>query len=166
MWEFIGRLISQKIYLFALSIMAIIFYSIDDMGLDKLAVLRFKQEYGGFIFIVALFCWIISVLIVLRHIFNIVRTLILNYSQNKHAKEQRILLFQTLDSGCKEMLWSLLQANQQTIMPREINEKNCDLLEKRVFFQDGKYFKVKDEDWLLLQKYQNKIFFGEQFSNR
>ena len=56
MWDnLINKFIEKKIYIFTISVAMIIFYSINDEILGKFSALHFKQEYGGLVFILALF---------------------------------------------------------------------------------------------------------------
>ena len=71
MWDnLINKFIEKKIYIFTISVAMIIFYSINDEILGKFSAFHFKQEYGGFVFILALFFWVLSVLIVCNYLKN------------------------------------------------------------------------------------------------
>ncbi len=143
----------------------VFFYLISDQHLEKFAALHFKQEYGDFILLLALFVLVLGCLIILYYAWFYVKELIVRFLQRQQKRYGSIQFLRQMDHDCKEMIWGLLQTNRQKITPYEINEKNCILLEAGVFIQDRECFKIKDEDWQLIRKYQKKIFFESHFSN-
>lgn len=61
-----------------------------------------------------------------------------------------------------------MKTKQQKIAPLEISKNGNEyayLMQIGVVKQEREYFKIKDEVWQLLQKYQKEIFIEAKFSN-
>ena len=169
MWNsLINKFIENKIYIFTTSIAMAIFYSINDEILDKFSALYFKQEYGGFIFVFSLFFWVLSFLIALTYVYVYIKKWILGYFHKKQLIYKNILALSELNVSCKIILWNLVKTKQQKIAPLEISKNGNEyayLMQIGVVKQEREYFKIKDEVWQLLQKYQKEIFIEAKFSN-
>ena len=86
---------------------------------------------------------------------------ILGYFYKKQLICKNIRALSELNINCKTILWNLVKTNQQKITPLEISKNGNEyayLMETRIVVQNRDYFKVEDEIWQLLQKYQKKIF--------